>query len=115
MKFHDLTIGQRFELEGVSYVKTGPLLAGQVEGGGSRFMPRYVMVKLLDGAEAGPQAGQEKLLPAGEVIVAFEAYHLACREILEKMAGTPAPDRLKEFSNALESERQGFLAAVLKA
>lgn len=115
MKFHDLTIGQRFELEGVAYVKTGPLLAGQVEGGGSKFMPRYVMVKLLDGAEARPQAGQEKLLLAGEVIAAFDAYHLACREMLEKLAGTLAPDRLQEFSNALESERQAFLDAVLKA
>ena len=30
MKFHDLDIGQRFELDGVVYVKTSPVLAGQV-------------------------------------------------------------------------------------
>lgn len=114
MKFHDLTIGQRFELEGVAYVKTGPLLAGQVDGGGSKFMPRYVMVKLLDGVEARPQAGQEKPLLAGEVIAAFEVYHRACHEALEKLAGTLAADQLQELTNVLEGERQGFLDAVLK-
>ena len=115
MKFHDLTIGQRFELEGTAYVKTGPLLAGQVEGGGSKFMPRYVMVKLLDSPAPQAKAGQEKMLLAGEVIAAFEVYHLACREALEKRAGTLPPDQLQEFANILESERQGFLDAVLKA
>lgn len=114
MKFHDLAIGQRFELEGTAYVKTGPLLAGQVEGGGSKFMPRYVMVKLLDGPAPQANSGREKMLLAEEVLAAFEAYHLACREAMEKLAGTLPPDSLHELANILEGERQGFLDAVLK-
>lgn len=111
MKFHDLTIGQRFELEGVVYVKTSPVLAGQAEGGGSRFMPRYVMVRLLEGAAPRARAEQEKMLPAREVLATFEAYHARCREVLEREV--PA-DRQQEIVNVLEGERQGFLDAVLK-
>ncbi|GAO37206.1 hypothetical protein SCT_2624 [Sulfuricella sp. T08] len=114
MKFHDLDIGQRFELDGVAYVKTSPVLAGQAEGGGSRFMPRYVMVKLLDGAAPRAKAEQEKMLRAGEVLAAFEVYHSACREGLEKLAGELPVDRLLDIANVLEGERQGFLDAVLK-
>lgn len=114
MKFHDLAIGQRFELEGTTYVKTGPLLAGQVEGGGSKFMPRYVMVRLLDGPAPQAHPGKEKTLAAEEVLATFEAYHLACRDILEKLAITRPPGEQQEFSHALEHERQTFLDRLLK-
>lgn len=114
MKFHDLAIGQRFELEGVAYVKTGPLLAGQVEGGGSKFMPRYVMVRLLDGPAPQAHPGKEKMLAAGEVLAAFEAYHLACCDRLEKLAVTLPPDLQQEFTSALKHERQAFLDRLLK-
>jgi len=111
MKFHDLAIGQRFELDGAVYVKTGPVLAGKADGGGAKFMPRYVMVKLLDGEAPRATVEQEKMLRAGEVLAAFEAYHARCRELIE--AALPA-DRLQEIANVLEGERQGFLDAVLK-
>lgn len=114
MKFHDLDIGQRFELDGVVYVKTSPVLAGQVEGGGSKFMPRYVMVRLLDGAAPRANMEQEKMLRAGEVLAAFEAFHSACREELGKLAGAIPAGRLQDVTNALEENRQGFLDVVLK-
>jgi len=114
MKFHDLDIGQRFELDGVAYVKTSPVLAGQVEGGGSKFMPRYAMVRLLDGVAPRAKVEQEKMLRAGEVLVAFEAFHSACREELEKLAEALPADRLQEITNVLEGERKGFLDAVMK-
>ena len=114
MKFHDLAIGQRFELDGVVYVKTSPVLAGQVEGGGSKFMPRYAMVRLLDGAAPRANVEQEKMLRAGEVLAAFEAFHSACREELEKLAGAIPAGRLQDITNALEEKRQGFLDVVLK-
>jgi hypothetical protein len=114
MKFHDLDIGQRFELEGVAYVKTSPVLAGKADGGGSKFMARYVMVKLLDSVAPRAQVGQEKMLRAGEVLAAFDAYHSACREELEKLANALPVDRLQEIEEFLKSGRQGFLDAVLK-
>lgn len=112
MKFHDLEIGQRFEFEGAAYVKTSPVLAGQVEGGGSKFMARYLAVKLLDGAASSAQAAQKKMLRAGEVLSAFEAYHSACREELEKLAGALPAIRLEALLDAIEEKRKGFLAIL---
>ena len=83
MKFHDLSIGQRFELDGEAYVKTSPVLAGKADGGGTRFMARYVMVKLLDGEAPRAKVAQEKMLRAEAVLAAFEAYHARCRELVE--------------------------------
>lgn len=114
MKFHDLAIGQRFELDGAVYVKTSPVLAGQADGGGTKFMARYVTVKLLDGAEPQARAAPEKLLRAEAVLAAFESYHLACREELGKLAGALPADSLQAIAGVLEGERQGFLDAVLK-
>lgn len=109
MKFHDLDIGQRFELDGVNYVKTSPVLAGQADGGGSKFMPRYVMVKLLDGAAPHANTEQEKMLRAREVLAAFEAFHKACRKELEKLEGALPASRLKVLYDTIEEERKGFL------
>jgi hypothetical protein len=114
MKFHDLSIGQRFELDGVAYVKTSPVLAGKADGGGTKFMARYAMVKLLDGAAPQAVVAQEKMLRAGEVLAAFEAYHSACREELENLAGALPADRSAALLDAIEEKRKGFLDAVLK-
>lgn len=111
MKFHDLTIGQRFELEGALYVKTSPVLASREGSGESRFMARYVVVKTLDGAERPAKTVKDRMLRAEAVLAAFEVYHARCRELLEEE--TPA-DRLQEIADVLEGERQGFLDAVLK-
>ena len=77
-------------------------------------MPRYAMVRLLDGAAPRAKVEQEKMLRAGEVLAAFEAYHSACREELEKLAGAIPADRWQDITNALEGKRQGFLDVVLK-
>jgi hypothetical protein len=111
MKFNDLEINQRFELDGVVYVKTSPVLAGKADGGGTKFMARYVMVKLLDGEAPRAKVAQEKMLRAEAMLAAFEAYHARCREAIE--AVVPA-DRMQEIADVLEGERQGFLDAVLK-
>ncbi|HUX64932.1 hypothetical protein [Sulfuricella sp.] len=113
MKFHDLAIGQRFELDGVVYVKTSPVLASREEGGERKFLARYVVVQPLDGAERRPADKAGDLLQAEAVLAAFTAYHARCREALERLEEVPA-DRLQEIANILEGERQGFLDAVLK-
>ena len=114
MKFHDLDIGQRFDFDGVVYVKTSPVLAGQVEGGGSKFMPRYAMVKLLDEAAPRAKLEQEQMLQAREVLAAFEAFHSACSEELEKLEGSLPANRLKALFDAIEEKRKGFLDTLSK-
>lgn len=111
MKFHDLAIGQRFELEGTAYVKTSPVLASHVEGGERKFLARYVVVQPLDGTERRPAEKTEKMLPADAVLAAFEAYHAHCREALE---GAVPADRLHDVAEALEEGWRGFLDAIQK-
>lgn len=111
MKFHELDIGQRFELDGAVYVKSSPVLASREEGGERKFMARSAPVYPLGGAERRPAEKTDQLLRAEAVLAAFEAYHARCREVLER--AVPA-DRLEEVANVLEGERQGFLDAVSK-
>lgn len=111
MKFHDLSIGQRFELDGAAYVKTSPVLACR-EDGGSKFMARSALVKPLDGAELQPKAVKERLLRANTVLAAFEVYHARCREALER-SEVPAGKRA-EIADALERGRQDFLDTLSK-
>lgn len=107
MKFHDLTIGQRFEFDGVAYVKTSPVLASREEGTERKFMARSASVRPLDGSQALPAAKADQLLRAEAVLAAFEAYHSACREELEKLA-LPAGQK-QVLSEAIEEKRKDFL------
>ena len=61
MKFPHLKIGERFEFQGKTYVKVGPLTAQEIEGEGQRMIPRSALVKPLDIA---PEESPEEPLEA---------------------------------------------------
>ena len=42
MKFHQFKIGQQFEYQDQTFVKTTPLVATQIETGEQKLIPRYV-------------------------------------------------------------------------
>ena len=109
MKFHDLTIGQRFELEGALYVKTSPVLASREGSGESRFMARYVVVKTLDGAERPAAEAKGRMLRAEAVLAAFEAFHARCRDELAQLSGEIPADRLDALTRGVEEGRKVFL------
>lgn len=81
-KFHLLAVGQHFEWEGKSYVKTTPLIASQVPEGGQKFMPRAALVKTV-GAEAAsaPIAETPALLDSTAVRNAIARYHQRCIQV----------------------------------
>lgn len=114
MKFHDLAIGQRFELDGATYVKTSPVLASREDGGEKKFLARYAAVQPLGGAERHPEKSAKSMLQAEAVLAAFNAYHVRCQEALERLAEDIPGDGLKAVINVLENERQDFIDAVLK-
>lgn len=114
MKFHDLAIGQRFELDGAAYVKTSPVLASREDGGEKKFLARYAAVQPLGGAEQRPARSAQSMLHAEAVLAAFNAYHERCQEALERLAKDMPGDGLKAAINVLENERHGFIDAVLK-
>lgn len=81
-KFHLLAVGQHFEWEGKSYVKTTPLIASQVPEGGQKFMPRAALVKTV-GAEAAaaPDIETPAQLDSTAVRSAIARYHQRCLQI----------------------------------
>lgn len=81
-KFHLLAVGQHFEWEGLSYVKTTPLLASQLPDGGQKFMPRAALVKVVGSQETPPVAPTPRTPLDGHAVRdALGRYHRRCLEI----------------------------------
>lgn len=112
MKFTQLPIGQRFELDGAVYVKTGPMMAAKEEGRESRFMARYVVVKVLGGEVMPAQPRSARRLEEEAVRAAFEQYHSRCRQALETLAGEISAERLEALLAEEEQGRARFLEAL---
>lgn len=112
MKFHDLAIGQRFELENELYLKTSPVLACKVEGGASRFIARYVPVKPTDEEKPRTQAESLRLLQPEAVLAAFDIFYANCRQALEQLEDELPAGRAEALQQMLEQGRQGFVAAI---
>ncbi|MGD9788474.1 MAG: hypothetical protein AB7U30_11050 [Sulfuricellaceae bacterium] len=110
MKFHDLPLGARFELEGAVYVKSSPVLANKEGSGESRFMARYKVVTPLDGATVQPKAARGRMLKEAAVLAAFEGYHERCRHALEQVELPPA--QMETVQGELAEARAAFLAAL---
>ncbi len=112
MKFHELAIGQRFELDGAIYVKTSPVLASPEIGGSTKFMARYVAVRPLDGSERAPVNANQGTMRTEAIRAAFETYHLQCRKALEQMEGEIPAARIEDLLATLEAAREHFLGSV---
>ena len=96
MKLQHLSIGARFEYEGVTYVKTGPLTASS-EAGGQRIIPRHAVLRPLD----APVAEGKGKLAAPVVRKAFNSFFETCHRLVGE-AGQAE----------LEQARQRFLKAI---
>lgn len=103
MKFSQLPIGARFQFEGKVYVKTGPIAAASEEGG-QRMIPRYAVLRPLDGAAPVAEPGSPRSLDEATVLKAFEAFYGECSRLLE--GGAP---RLE-----LAAARERFLVALAR-
>jgi hypothetical protein len=112
MKFQLLPIGARFEYEGKAYVKTGPLTAA-TEGGGQRMIPRFALLRPLDGAVAEtPRRSRnpDDSVAMARVMAALEAFHGECALLLQAVAGDAA--REQSARAELDAARQRFLEAL---
>jgi hypothetical protein len=83
MKFQQLSPGARFEYEGKVYLKTGPMTA-TAEQGGQRLIPRYAVLKPLDGAVAQAKPGPGRKLDEAAVLAAFEEFYGACTGLVDE-------------------------------
>ncbi|MDE2584426.1 MAG: hypothetical protein KGN39_03435 [Betaproteobacteria bacterium] len=90
MKIHQLALGDRFEYQGESYVKTAPMMA-RSDAGVQRLIPRYAVLTPL--AEAGIATADSQGLRQ-----AFDVFYGIC-------AGLVPAESLAE----LEAARNSFL------
>jgi hypothetical protein len=109
MKFPQLPIGARFEFEGKLYVKTGPIAAVSEEGG-LRMIPRWAVLRPLDGSAPGASPRPLANLDGERVRVAFEDFHGECERLLA--SAVEHEDRLEAAREKLAMARKRFLAAL---
>jgi hypothetical protein len=98
MKIHQLPMGARFEYAGQTYVKSGPLVA--TGEGGQRLIPKYAVLKVLDGSVPVPAAPATPLARE-TVLAAFADYHATCAALIPQ-----------ERQPALDAARAAFLKAI---
>lgn len=85
MKFQQLPLGARFEYEGKVYLKSGPMTA-TAEQGGQCLIPRYAVLKPLDGTVAQAKPGPHRKLDEAVVLAAFEEFYGACTGLVDETA-----------------------------
>lgn len=103
MKFKLLSLGQKFEYEGDTYVKTSPLLASNIKTSQSKIIPRYATLILLDDARNSNQGNVSKQIDSQQVLLKFNAFYEICINEIEKQNFlTP------ELKNELDKARDNF-------
>jgi hypothetical protein len=110
-KFTLLAVGDTFEFRGVRYIKAGPLTARELEGGGQRMIPRSALVTPLGETAPTPAEVEQRMLPAAQVVAAFEDYHRGCLEWLQLIEERDA-ETAKGIRKALQTARERFLAEL---
>ena len=101
MKFTQIPLGTRFEFEGKIFSKTGPMTASAEDGSGQRLIPRYAVLKPVDGAAPVVDAPPARQVDEACVIAAFDSFYATCLRLVD------------DFSKLeLEAARRKFLAAL---
>ncbi|MDT8387873.1 MAG: hypothetical protein RQ736_10180 [Thiogranum sp.] len=108
MKFHQVALGQRFELEGEWYVKDRPLTATHEASGRSRLLRRSANVSLSAGV--APPASQQTL-SVQKVQAAFEVYHAQCLACVQDLLADAGPTQTSAVHDRLDVARREFLGA----
>lgn len=102
MKLQHLSMGARFEYEGVVYVKTGPLTASSEEGG-QRIIPRYAILKALDvpavEASKSPVKGRLEVV---RVRTAFERFYESCERLVPEGSQGELAEARQQFFEAIK-------------
>jgi hypothetical protein len=116
MRFSQLPIGQRFEFEGVRYVKTGPMLAAEEAGGKSRFIGKYALVQPLGGAQTTAPAAvaTPQTVDAAAITAAFEDFYRQARVIIDRLGADADATTVSRARSELDTARTAFFAALAR-
>lgn len=83
MKFKLLSIGQKFEYDGESYIKTSPLIANNLKTSANKMIPRYATLKLLDDTGSHQQIDR-KDINSHDILNSFNHFYEKCITTLEE-------------------------------
>ena len=108
MKFKLLSIGQKFEYEGETYVKISPLIASNVKTNTNKMIPRYATLILLDEAGSAKQCIKTETVDSQEILNAFNLFYEQCIGILDSKK-ILAP----EIKNELDEARDKFIMHIV--
>lgn len=107
MKFAQVPVGQRFELEGTRYLKTSPVVAVEEASGRSRFLGKYVEVALVQGADAPASRGAAPaVLEAPAALAELDAFHDRCLAILVALKDAIGAQAFERARAELEEARR---------
>ena len=103
MKFKLLSIGQKFEYEGESYIKTSPLIACNIKTSHNKMIPRYAVLKLLDDSGENEKIIKKETVETQEILNAFNLFYENCINTLEKNNAL-----IPKIKDELDKERDEF-------
>ncbi len=113
MKFAQVPVGQRFELQGGRYLKTSPVVAVEEASGRSRFIGKYVEVTLPEGPDqAKPAPASSAPVDPQAVLAEFEAFHARCLAILDGLQDSLDVETLDRARTELEEARRRFVKRI---
>lgn len=108
MKFHQLPVGSRFELDGRVFVKVTTLVAQGEADGRQQLVRRSASVQLVEDA-AAPRSEPRPLAPA-EVSERFDQFCARCLQCIDELTADAQPGRAAEVRRRLAAARDEFIA-----
>lgn len=108
MKFKLLSIGQKFEYKGETYIKTSPLIASNIETSHNKMIPRYAALKVLDNEGLNTRQVKKEYVGAKDTLDAFNLFYEQCIGILESH-NVLIPD----IKNKLDKARDDFTQKLI--
>jgi hypothetical protein len=109
MKFQQIKIGQKFEYQGNTYVKSSPLVASHTETGEQKLIPRYAAIVVTDTPLTSADKKPASNLNTEQVQIAFDKFYDCYLDSLQKVKPEIEAQALKSFQNKLDNARQRFL------
>ena len=108
MKFQQLKIGQKFEYQGNTYVKSSPLLANQVDTGEQKLIPRYAAIEVLDAALSPENKTASRQINTDLVRTAFDKFYAETLDALTSVGSQLDKHTLESIQSRLEFSRDEF-------
>ncbi|MFP3873130.1 MAG: hypothetical protein ACLFQT_00845 [Thiohalophilus sp.] len=99
MKFSLLAVGQQFEYQGETYIKSTPLIAHQVDSGEQRLIPRSANV-ISAVMPPAPATDDSPRIDAREVQQAFAEFEAMLQDQLQQDT---------RYARVFEEAKQAFL------